>query len=331
VSAISRERVKAALALDVADRPPFGLWGHDYLKEWSPGDLAAETVRRGREFGWDFIKFQPRASCFAEAFGAQYRPSGDRLKGPVFIASPIESAKSWAELSTADASAGPLADQVTSIKKVAAEVGPDISVIQTVFSPITVAGHMVGRDSARVVQDLRDHPKPMTKALALIAETLIDFARRSIEAGAAGIFYAISGYASDDVMTQQEYTDSLLDFDHQILDTLPHQSWFNVIHLCGSHIHFNLAKELPANATSWSIHDKGNPSLKSGLEKSSRAVMGGIDQRVTLLKGTQDEVLVEVTSAGATAEGKGILISPGCSVPPEIPKENLHWISKSMG
>ena len=66
----SRTRVERALQLDVADRPPAAAWGHTYREEWSPEQLARVTVDRARELGWDFVKFQPRASCFSEAFGA---------------------------------------------------------------------------------------------------------------------------------------------------------------------------------------------------------------------------------------------------------------------
>src|SRR5260370_18676792 len=71
-----RKRVEAAIAMGVADRPPFGAWGHTYREEWSPADLAAVTVERARLFEWDFVKFQPRASCFAEAFGSVSKPAG---------------------------------------------------------------------------------------------------------------------------------------------------------------------------------------------------------------------------------------------------------------
>src|SRR5438132_13133489 len=80
-----RERVEAALALGLGDRPPVGAWGHTYHEEGSPEALAAITVERARRFGWDLVKFQPRASCFAEAFRSAYQPTGHRRRAPVLM------------------------------------------------------------------------------------------------------------------------------------------------------------------------------------------------------------------------------------------------------
>jgi hypothetical protein len=119
-----RERVAAALALEVADRPPVGAWGHTYREEWSPEALAGVTVERARRFGWDFVKFQPRDSCFAEAFGSIYRPSGHRLRAPILVRTAIPELEAWASVELRNRAA--LADQVESIGMVVRELGPDV-------------------------------------------------------------------------------------------------------------------------------------------------------------------------------------------------------------
>src|SRR5690349_599472 len=198
-----RERVEAALAMGMADRPPIGAWGHTYREEWSPDALAAITVERARRFGWDFVKFQPRASCFAEAFGSVYHPSGHRLRGPILIKAAVPDLEAWSSVRLLEPKA--LSDQVASIGMVARELGPDVPVIQTVFSPITVGGYLVGKSQSRVVRELRNHPELVGPALERIAGALVDFSQHSVEAGAAGIFYAISGYAGRNVMKEDLY------------------------------------------------------------------------------------------------------------------------------
>ena len=214
-----KARVQAAIAMGVADRPPVGAWGHTYREEWSPEALAAITVERARQFGWDFVKFQPRASSFAEAFGSEYTPSGHRLKGPVLVREGVPDVESWRDVALVNPKA--LNDQVESIGIVARELGPGVPVIQTVFSPLTVAGYLVGKSKSRVLRELRKQPELVKPALDRIADALVDFSKRSVDAGAAGVFYAISGYASKDALPEPVYRELVLPYDLSVLNRLP--------------------------------------------------------------------------------------------------------------
>jgi len=307
--------------MGIADRPPVGAWGHTYREEWSPEALAAVTVRRARQFGWDFVKFQPRASSFAEAFGSVYKPAGHPFKGPVLMGAAVPDLESWRKVELVNRKA--LDDQVASIGLVARELGRDVPVMQTVFSPITVGGYLVGKSSARVRRELRQHPELVRPALDKIAEALVDFSRRSVEAGAAGIFYAISGYTSKDAMSESAYRETLLPYDVGVLRQLPAEAWFNVVHLCGSNLNFGLARDFSAQAVSWSVHNQGNPSLAEGKELSGKPVMGGLGQRASLLYGPPPAVESEARHAVAETGGRGLLLAPGCSVPPRAKDVNL--------
>src|ERR1700682_2180060 len=315
-----RGRVEAALAMGVADRPPVGAWGHTYREEWSPDALASVTVKRARQFGWDFVKFQPRATSFAERFGAVYKPAGHPFKGPVLLSAAVPDLDSWRKVELVNRKA--LDDQVESIGLVARELGSDVPVIQTVFSPITIGGYLVGKSSARVRRELRQHPELVRPALDRIAEALVDFSRRSVEAGAAGIFYAISGYASKDAMSESAYRETLLPYDVGVLGQVPAEAVFNVVHLCGSHLNFGLARDFPAQAISWSVHNQGNPSLADGKELSGRPVMGGLGQRASLLYGPPPEVETEARRAVAETGGGGGAVWAGVSLAAAPPATN---------
>lgn len=321
-----RARVEAAIALGLADRPPAASWGHTYKEEWSPPDLARVTIGRARSLGWDFVKFQPRATCFAEAFGAQYEPAGLPFKGPLAGPPAVADMNGWEGIPDADASAKPLADQVDSIGQAVAGLGPDIPVIQTVFSPLTVAGYLVGKNKARAARELKREPKLVGAALEKIAAALVDFSRKSIAAGAAGVFYAISGYASRDVFAEADYRRIVLPYDRMVLDQLPSSAWCNVLHMCGSNVSFDLLDELRTDVVSWSIHNRGNPGLAEVRDRYGRAVMGGLSQRGTLMRGPVADVEAEVRAAIESTGGRGLLIAPGCSVPPMASRQNVAAI-----
>jgi uroporphyrinogen decarboxylase len=320
----ARERIEAAIKLDVADRPPAGWWGHTFREEWSPEELARVTLQRQRRFGWDYVKLQPRASCFAEAFGAEYRPYGDAFHHPVQVHAGVQSLEGWRSLPSADASVPAFADQVEALRLVAAELSPDVPVIQTIFSPLMVAAHLVGKNNARVARELRQHPDVLGPALEKIASALSDFSARSIEAGAAGIFYAIAGFASLDLVSSRAYAALALEHDRAVLDSLPSGAWFNVLHLCGPELNFEIGSALPVQAVSWDISATGNPSLSEGRELTGKAVLGGVGRKSTLIDGPPSAVAAEVHAAIEDTGGKGLIIGPGCSVPPEAPEANLE-------
>src|SRR5438034_8600604 len=323
-----RQRVEAALAMEMADRPPVAAWGHTYRQEWSAADLATITVEKARRFGWDFVKFQLRASVFAEAFGSVYQPSGHALRAPILVEAAVPDLEAWRSVELVNPKV--FDDQVESIGIVARELGRDVPVIQTVFSPITVGGYLVGKSQSRVVRELRKHPEIVGPALARVAAALVDFSRRSIEAGAAGIFYAISGYAGRKVMPEDEYRDVVLPHDLAVLDSLPGSAWFNVVHLCGSNLNFDLARDLPAQVVSWSIHNQGNPSLAEGRKIAGRAVMGGLSQRTTLVYGPPPKIAAEARAAVKETAGRGLLLAPGCSVPPRVREVNLSAMASAV-
>src|SRR6202030_4823443 len=103
--------------------------------------------------------------------------------------------------------------------------------------------YLVGKSRSRVLRELRKQPELVKPALDRIADALVDFSRRSVEAGAAGIFYAISGYAGRGVMPEAVYRELVLPLDVSVLSRLPTESWFNVVHLCGSNLNFELTRE----------------------------------------------------------------------------------------
>lgn len=67
-----RERVDAALKGERVDRVPVSAWRHFLDEENNPDTLAAVTLKHFHDFDWDWIKVNPRATYYAEAWGNRY-------------------------------------------------------------------------------------------------------------------------------------------------------------------------------------------------------------------------------------------------------------------
>ena len=277
--------MEAALALDVADRPPVSAWGHNYDLEWDAAALARETVERTARLGLDFVKLQLRATTLAEVVGSEYGYSGDPGREPMLVRQAVNAPEDWARVSSVSATSALLDEQVECLWQVVSGVGAGVPVIQTLFSPVTVAGFLVNRDQPRMLEDLRRQTEPVRPALARIADMVARFGRASIEAGAAGVFYAITGYGSAGAMPLREYEELLLPLDRQVLDACS-GGWFNLLHLCGPRQHFELASALPAQCVNWQLQDPGNPGLAEGRRLSGKAVAGGLHRHSPIADGS---------------------------------------------
>ena len=68
-----QERMDAVLNGELADRAPVSAWRHFTECEHStPKVFADMMIEFQNAYDWDYIKLQPRASYYAEAWGAEF-------------------------------------------------------------------------------------------------------------------------------------------------------------------------------------------------------------------------------------------------------------------
>lgn len=313
--ATGRERVQAALGLGAGDRPPVSAWGHTYDQEWAPEALAATTVGAARRFGFDFVKLQVRATCFAEAFGGRWRYSGSPAAEPVSELPGGTTLDDWRRIADGEHDLAPLREQVEALRLVTRELGAGTPVLQTVFSPGMVAWYLAGRDLPLLQGLVAEQPALLAKGLARIGELLAGFAGDSLAAGAAGVFYAINPLAGARVISAADYDRVYLPSD-RIAAAGAAAGWFNMLHLCGPHIDPTLVERLPMHCVNWSVHDTGNPGLRELRDRFRVAVAGGLDRHSPIRCASPEEMRSAAVTALAGTGGHGHLLTPGCSVSP---------------
>ena len=318
------ERMDAALKGAEVDHVPISFWGHSYLKEWSAEELAEAMLDNYRTYDWDYMKVNPRASYHVEDWGAVLERSNDFNRGPRFVQAPVNSAEDWRRLRPLDPNQGVLAEQLAALRLIRDGIGGEAYFIQTIFSPLSVAKYLAGNRAEPVKESIAEHPDALKQALEVITETYRSYAQASLEAGASGIFFATTGWASRDQLTEDQYRAFGIAYDLRVLEMVAGKAPFNVLHNCGENIYFDLLAEYPVHAISWAATLPGNPTLGEGLKRTSKAVMGGVSEKTTLPDGTPEAVAEEVRRALAETGGRRVLIAPGCSIPPRTPAANLE-------
>jgi uroporphyrinogen decarboxylase len=318
-----RARVEAALRGDAVDRVPISMWGHSYLKEWSAEELAEAMLANYRAYDWDYMKVNPRASYHVEDWGAKLERSNDPNHGPKFAQVPVSEPADWRRLRPLDPDRGVLSEQLEVLRLIRDGLRGEAHFIQTIFSPLSVAKYLVGNQVEPVKHSIADAPDALAAALEVITRTYATYAQACLEAGASGIFFATTGWASADQLTEEEYRRFGLEYDLRVLEAVAGRAPFNVLHNCGERIYFDVLADYPVHAISWASTLPGNPTLGEGQRRTTRAVMGGVSEKTTLPDGTPEQVAAEVRAAIAETEGWRVLVAPGCSIPPRTPAANL--------
>jgi uroporphyrinogen decarboxylase len=318
-SMTKNERVVAALKGNEVDRVPVSAWWHDFAREWSAKDLAETTLAQYRTYDWDFIKVNPRASYFGEAFGAKYAQREGRQ--PDLIEPGVSSPDSLSRIEKQDGKSGVWAEQLEALRLIGAGLNGEAPFIQTIFSPLATMSRATG--STKYVQRLmRENSDELLAALERITETLVAYSRASIDAGAAGIFFATVEWGSADVISIEDYERFCRPFDMLVLAAV-NGAPFNVFHVCRAHNHLLKLLDYPVIAFHWAVHQEGNPSFAEIASKTDRALMGGVSHEATMTSGAPDEVSREARLAIGQMNGRRFLLAPGCSADPQTPEANL--------
>ena len=76
----------------------------------------------------------------------------------------------------------------------------------------------------------------MHTALRVINETFTNYALACLDEGASGIFYATNGWASEGMLTQDQYREFGEQYDPEILEAIKRRSKLTILHNCGTHI-----------------------------------------------------------------------------------------------
>lgn len=322
-----RQRVMAALRGQAVDRVPLAFWLHNFATENSAKGLADETLRLARAFDWDFLKPQSRAQCFAEMWGLGYAPSGEKARPYTVTHAPIADADDLARLPLADPHGGALGEQLEALRVIRAAVGSDVPIIWTVFAPPMILPMLARGGREQALGFLRAAPRETARAFDVMAETLGEYARACLAAGADGLFYA-TNVATGALLSAEECRRWQRPWDLRILSAVEGAP-FNLLHVCGAGIHFDEFADYPVTAWSFAAVP-GNPTLAAAHARTGRAVVGGLPAKPEIAGMTEAALVERVTAATREMSGRWLLLGPDCSINPDTPEGLLHAVGAAV-
>lgn len=322
----SLERIRRTLARGDADRAAYALWRHFPDEDRRPADLARATLLFHRRHGSDFIKVTFAGGYAVGDWGCveseQVEADGHRPCARHAVNEPED----WGKIKPLDVRSGAYGLALDALDRVARGAPAGVPVVPTLFSPLSLARKLGGE---RLKEDLRARPEAVEEALEAIAETQSRFAAACLDRGAAGIFYSIQA-ASRRHHTEEEYRRFGEPHDRRILAEASARSTLCILHAHGDSLFFERLAGLPSHAVNWDDRSTG-PPLADGKASVRGAVIGGLHQWKTLREGTPESVRAEVEDALRGAGRAGVIIGPGCVIPPDAPPENLDAVAAALG
>jgi uroporphyrinogen decarboxylase len=312
-----RQRLEAIFAGEAVDRPAVALWRHWPVDDLRGDELARAHITFQRNYDFDFVKVTPNSNYCVAGYGLEAYWVGNQEGTYEWRSRAIQSAEDWTRLEPLDPLQGLSGEVLKANRILGQEFGQEVPFIQTIFNPLSQAKNLAGE---RLLSDLRQHPQAVKAGLATITESIVRFIEALKSTGAAGIFLAVQ-HASYDLLTEAEYREFGLPLDQQILEATGGM-WFNLIHLHGTNVMFDLVGSYPAQVINW--HDvETPPSLGQARDRTRMALCGGLRQWETLLRGAPEDIQAEAEAAIASVDGRRFILGTGCVTPITVPTCNL--------
>jgi uroporphyrinogen decarboxylase len=289
------ERVMAALQGGEADQLPFAAWMHLATQHLEPRETAEAHERFFRAFDLDLMKVM---NDYPYPL-----PDGTRQ---------VDSVEAVRRFTPLDATRA-FGRQLAVVGELRRRLGPELIILDTVFNAFGVAQVLLKRD----FDDVRTrHPEDFRRLLQVIAESLDDYVRASLDAGASGIFFSVNGAAAS-LLGEDEFEAWVRAPDKAVLGAAAAAA-MNVCHAHGDDPRLLDLLDYPVHAFSWS-HLATAPSISAFREGSSACVIGGIDERSTIVRKHPSDIRADVERSVQEAGRSRFIVGPGCSLASETP------------
>lgn len=317
-----RERIRAAVEGRQPDVLPYSFWTHLPGIDLDPRRLAEETYQFFRAYDVDFIKTMNNGMYAIEDFGCEIDYSEIARGGVARVTkTPIQKAEDWFSLKPCSVEEGSLARELEGLTLLLEKVKEeDVPVIFTVFSPLTIANKLSGNRLREYISE--GHGEAVHFALKVITETTCNLAKRVIELGADGIFFAAQS-STYDFMSTKEYEEYGVPYDLQVLEAAK-GGWMNTLHAHGINIMVEILKDYPVQVFNWHAWET-LPAVDEAAFVTGKCLMGGLN-RTDITQCNRNAIRHQIYECCKLLRGRGQILTPGCVIRYPLDEDMLRFI-----
>ena len=318
-------------------------WQHLVGHEYGADEFADAYIDFVKKWDWDWVKINPRAIYYAEAWGSRYdhneydgyvipRKLDDAVKSPSDLSKIVELDPKSNEV---------LRQQYDSAAKIRAAF-TDRAVLQSIFNPLSVLlqlgdvplypGDEYATPSLTRDELVFDHPDEAKKALTNIANTFAAYASALVTpveqggAGLDGIFFAVTGTVSEGYFTKEQYSEFGEPYDRIVLDAIKkaNPDAEILLHTCRAFSNPNWFEDYGVEIVQWDQYLDGNPQVDTPLKV---VPVGGPSYTDFAADGDASVVKADIEEVIKLRAGKPFLLAPSCTVPTPASEESLKALA----
>jgi uroporphyrinogen decarboxylase len=327
------ERVETVLRGGIPDRVPVDL--HNFLmtaqasglpfpEYLQNGEAMAEgQLKAWREFGHDVLVLENGTAALAEAcgVGVEYLDNS----APVARRPAIQSLDEVDKLVVPDPyQAHPLKENLKATRLVVQAVGQAGFVMgRADQGPFSLASMLLGIEKFLLALSNRANGPRLHHLLAFCEEVVFRYAVAQMEQGAhiTSIGESLSG---PDVCSPRTYREYEWGYARHLTERLKAANIRLAYHICGNATRI-VDDMVSTGAAVLELDYKCDlPAIKAATQGRA-TILGVIDPSEVLARGELEAVAAKVREELAVlAPGGGLILGPGCALPPKTPPANIH-------
>jgi len=285
------ERVDRVLNGEEVDRPPLTLWYHFGVQHSGGEQFAKLTLEFFNYYDFDYLK----------VMNDYFYPPPEGLNA-------VKTKDDLKRIAHFDVEKCDWQEQFKALRYISRELKGKAYFLDTVFDPWqSLRRNMAGENIEAL---MANEPDAMLAALDVIADNLIEYCKKSLAIGTAGIF--MSMYAAKELISRENFLRFVKPPAMKVFSAISELGKMNTAHIHGEDLFFEDVLDFPVNIFNWWDRGPKGPSLQWVKERIAGCVMGGINQKI-VARTTREFLSNHVREGIELGGSRRFLLANGCS------------------